>query len=696
MKSKVFRALLLTSFLFCLMILIFASTAILSNEDYMMMLKKKYHLKQTKYTIKKIYTNPSIPEEGGTTPATDGTGLNLMLIDYLQESYAKDILTCLRNSEEGKYDDYLIKLTVEASCGLSNAETSTYPGTALIKSYLPYNNGGPVWNRPYGTATANEMTLEQFDNTVAAKAGYYDGFGISLTSFQYDTWASRGVKSKINGAGNASRTNGDYFYYPDVLATNNNYITSFVQNYLYLNNVAQEDLSNTWLSFMYAMAHNRGESGALNYMFGCRYNAGNTYKSVNSADASVIYDVSNSVVSLYTDYRSTYPNAYGIANYPIDSGSMTIPAALLAVWNDEWYISDTMATHLINNITTCVDYWNVLFPNEIVTTNSLTTLINNSVATYSEAIRATTGKVISPSECAIVYGTNDADALDVWGYSYNGVIFKVTDIPYSGYHNTYSDGSTPYVIHAMDVICAREAISACFGDIIYAKMLVYAGLANVDPTNPNTYYTNPNSLVPTGDLAWMKAYGVNTMSLTTNRKNLLQTAYNITQLPNCTYCHWEVGNQLAIMNEEYTNNSTPTELECACYVCRVYRDTGYYGFEQRMTCGGFLFNNGNIWECIKPEEMEPGDIMVYVSSDGARGHIMIYLSGNVYAGGPVNCTVMESNIIINTQFNRDGPNIRTVPGTYNFAVDTEPKSNDEYYCFRLRAIDTTNTTIGIY
>lgn len=694
MKNKLLRIILLLSTLFCGLIVIFAASSVLSDEDYLIYLKQRQHLNNAKYTIKKVQVGSL--EEGGTTPATDGSGLNLMLIDELQESYAKDVLTCLRNSEEGKYDDYDIKLTVEASCGLSSAETGTYPGTELIKSYLPFVNNTIVWNTPYGTATASEMTLEKFDYTVAAKAGYYTGFGGSLTPFQYDTWSGRGVKASIDGAGNASREKGDHYYYPDILATNNSYITGFVQNWLCLTDVEQDDLSNSWLSFMYAMAHNRGEGGALNYMYGCKYSSGTRFKSVDSDDAIQLLDISNSTVSLYTDYRAAYPNAYEIANYDLTGGGVTIPAAILAVWNDEWFISATMANHLKNNINTSLNFWNVLFPDEQITAEELSSKIDASVATYSEAIELTTGKKVTSSECITVYGADDADALDVWGYSYNGILFKVTNIQSTAYKNTYADGTTPYVIHAMDVICAREAISACFGDIIYARMLAYAGLANVDPTNPDTYYVDPTSLVPTGDMAWMKAYGIDTTKLTVNRRNLLQTGYNIVQLKDCTYCHWTNTEEFNAMDSEYRNNLTPTELECAGFVCRVFRDTGFSGFSSRMACGGLIDNDGNIWECIKPEQLQPGDILVYISADGASGHTMIYLSGDANSGGLVMCTVMESNVFINTQFNRDGPIIRTTGGSHSFATDTNPTRDGTYYCLRLKEMNTAETVITTY
>lgn len=664
----------------------------------MVYLKQRQNLKQAKYTIKKIQTSTVV--DGGTTPATDGTGLNLMLIDKLEASYAKDVLTCLRNSTEGKYDDYDIKLTVEASCGLSGAETGTYPGTDLIKSYLPFVNGQIIWNIPHGTATASEMTLEQFDYTVAAKAGHYD-FGFSPTPFQYDTWDSRGIKAKINGAGNASRTKGDVYYYPDILATNNSYITGLVRNWMYLTDVEQDELSDVWLAFMYGMAHNRGEGGAVNYVYGCRYSSGTLYKSIDSSYADEVLAMSYSTVSLYSDYRAEYPDAYGIAKYSLVGGSATIPTAILAVWNDDWFISQRMANHLKNNINTSLEFWNILFPEEQLTADELSSKIDNSVATYSEAIKKVTGKDVTSAECIAVYGADDTDVFNTWGFSYNGIVFKVTNTQSTAYKHKYADGSNPYVIHAMDIICAREAVSACFGDIVYARMLAYAGLANVDPTNPDTYYVNPNSLVPTGDMAWMVAYGIDPSKLSVNRRNLLQTGYNLVGLRNCTYCHFYLGNgegdrQTGIMHNEYINRRTPTKLECAGFVCTVFRDTGFYGFDTRMSCSGFIDNYGNIWECIKPDELQPGDVMVYISADGNSGHIMIYLSGKAYAGQPVTCTVMESNVMQHYEYDRDGPNIRTTGGSHYFADDLTPDRDGTYYCLRLKAIDSSETIVYSY
>lgn len=698
-RNKGVSKLFIVCILFVCSFILLALSSIITDEEYLLYIKNRHSLNDVKYHIKEIkhdgYTNND--GSSGTTDATNGKGLNLMLIDELEESYARDVLTCLRNSVEGKYDDYDIKLTVEASCGLSGAETGTYPNTDLIKSYLPYVNGQIMWNTPCGTASANEMTLEKFDYSVAAKAGHYD-FGFSPTPFQYDTWSGRGIKAKINGAGNSSRTKGDVYYYPDILATNNSYITGLVRNWMNMQDVQQDELSDTWLAFMYGMAHNRGEGGAVSYLYG-KYYASGFYVNIDSSYSDEVLELSYSVVSLYTDYRAKYPDAYDIAKYSLVGGDLTIPAAVLAVWNDDWFISQRMANHLKNNINKSVEYWNVLFTNEQITAEELIIKIDNSVATYSEAIKKVTGKEISSEECISVYGADDSDVLNTWGISYNGIVFKVTDIQSTAYKKTYSDGTTPYVIHAMDVICAREAVGACFGDIVYARMLAYAGLANVDPTNPATYYLDGSSLVPTGDMAWMSAYGIDTSKVSVNRANLLQTGYNMVQLKNCQYCHFYKGDgvgeaQVAAMSNEYVNKTTPTRLECAGFVCRAYRDTGFSGFETRMSCGGFIDNNGNIWECIEPQEMEPGDVMVYISGD--KGHAMIYLSGAVSSGGPVACTVMESNTVTNTQMNRDGPNIRTVGGYFTFANDTTPTRNGNYYCLRLKTIDTAVTAEKTY
>lgn len=705
MIKRRFRFILLIPIFFSFIVLSLALGSLISDDEFMYLLQRKKNAVVTKYKIKEIENNEYSVINTGMTEATSGYGLNLMLINELDEGYTKDVLSCLKKSEEGAYDSSKVKLTVEASCGASFVETSVYSGLFAIKSYIPSDsNGKPIWNTSYNGVPASSMTLEKFDNTVAAVTGYQSGItannGRTVTSFQYDTWNSRQTVAGINGAGNSGRSIGDYYYYPDVLATNNKYISGFIYGTLgFDDSITQDDFNSDWLAFMYMTAHNRGEGGAINYLFGSKYNSSSTaFRNMNNITNEDILRITNSEVSLYSDYRAKYPQNYDIIANLTGSDSLTIPAALLAVWNSDWYISRDTAVYLNNNLNTAVDYWNTLFPDEQIDGDNLRNKIIADSKSYADVINSRYNLNISGVDTNIVYGTaTDGDDYDVWGYSNTGFIFKVTDIQSPVYTHTYRDGTQPYVVHCMDLLCAREALAACMGDGIYAKMLYYAGLGNVDPTNPSTYYSQISSSYVPSNLNWLSTYSVDSSSLSTNQCKILQTAYNIVNLPNCVYCDYSsnlAGSTDAAdanveqMTREYNNNSKPTMLDCSTFVCRVYKDSGYSGFASRMTCT--TLKSSPLFRTIKPEELQPGDLII------SDSHAMIYLSGSCSSGDLVHCTVMESNTILNTQFNRNGPNIRVVNGSSRFANDTSLTSTTAYYCLRLKERDTTTTKIGSY
>lgn len=694
MKNNPFKIIAAIAAIFIIVIISLAASSMSDDDMYFILRQKRKKLTQLEHIVRAI--RDTVTNTGGTTPATNGTGLNLMLIDELTESYAKDILNCMRKSASGSYDNHAVKLSVGAACGLQNVESGKYPGTNLLKSYLPFENNRVVWNTAKGTATAAEMTLEKYDKTVEVKAGHYGGIdhGNTVTVFQYDTWTSRATVASIDGAGNSGRTTGDKYFYPDVLATNNAYITGFINNYLHYESASQALFSDTWLSFLYAMAHNRGENGALNYLFGCNFTTRqNSRFKLNALSDTQRSDITNSVISLYTDYRAAYPDAYDLADEAIDPSRYTYVAALLAVHNDDWYLSDKMANHLKTKLGECVRLWNKLFEGESIDSATLSSKIDSSVATFADAIKSKTGVTVSSSDCQAVYGssTDGDEYTSHWSAGYVGCIFKATAIQSEAYTHKYSDGTTPYVIHCMDIICAREAIAACFGDMVYAQMLYYAGEGNVDPTNPDTYYMNSNSYVPTGTASWLSVYGISDSSLSVNRLNELQTAYNIVQLPCCTYASGS--GDVNIMDSEFRNKLKPTKLDCSGFVCRVLHDTGFTGFNVRKSTAA-LITYTSILEPIMPSELAPGDILV--RRDSNSGHTMIYLSGYDGNSTSVRCTVMESNTNINQSYNRDGPNIRELSGNMEFAMSTTPQNDGKYYCFRLKDVESAVTRITGY
>ena len=215
--------------------------------DYFLLLRQKHKVQEARYTIQKIHTgnaNLNPGDNSGSTSATDGSGLNLMLIDELQEGYVKEMLSMFKDSYNGTYDSsaFQYHLPVDSLCGLQNAESGMYAGTALLQSYLPISNGNVIWNQAYNGASASEMTLSKFDEGVKNKLGgaANTSFDIgAVTVFQYDNWSGTSVKSSASGATNGSRSSADHYFLPDILNSNNNILNSLINDTLKLGSKSQ-------------------------------------------------------------------------------------------------------------------------------------------------------------------------------------------------------------------------------------------------------------------------------------------------------------------------------------------------------------------------------------------------------------------------------------------------------------------------
>lgn len=690
-KHKFLKLVLLTSVGLILILLLMVSSAVIDDSEYWILLRKRHRAEQIQYHIQRVEIGKIQSTEH--SEATTGTGLNLLLIDELEQSYLRDLLNCYRKSEQGYYDDYSIRLPVAASCGLHSVESGTYPN-GLLDSYLPYTNH-VVWNEAYNGAPASSLTLEKFDSSVNAITGHFSGIddlvNNALTVFQYtNNWGTIGKISKINGAGNSSRSSADHYFYPDVLATNNYFITSFITNTLGIESATTESFSAEWLGAVYAMCHNRGPQGSVNYMFGNFFNSAPRYSTSKSSDEELI-QIASSAISFFTDYKKQHQHDAPYANMYVDSQRYTYCVGALVIASDDWYITSGYANMLSNNMGMLQEAWNGYFPDNPKTDEELRALVNSKVSDIMTAIQRKNGVTVSASDCERVYGTTA-------GYSsYNGAyIFKATDIRSEAYNNQYSDGTIPYVVHVMDYICARESLACSMGDVIYAKQLVLGGLKSVDPTNPDTYYSkfSENSFRPTGDSSWMTAYGVDSSKLSDNQYNTLQAAYSMVNLPNCKYAHTDEVSalnsslqQTEDMYVSFNNRTTPNYIDCSMMICRIFRDIGYPEFVTATNTTGFIQNYDDYFEVILPNDLQPGDILCYNDNNG-HGHAMIYLSGSINSTG---VTVIESNIYTNQAYNRDGPNIRILSYPLVLANSTNVQFSARYYCFRPKSYSSTQT-----
>lgn len=299
------------------------------------------------------------------------------------------------------------------------------------------------------------MTLAKFDEGVKNKLGGAANTSFdtgAVTVFQYDNWSSTSVKSSVSGATNGGRASADHYFLPDILNSNNNILNSLIKDTLKLGSKSQSDFENDWLSFMYAGAHNRGSAGFTRYIMGFYFYSSAPF-TLNNVSADEILEITNSCYGLVKDYKTQYLSNASILSEDISSQTATYVAVNLAIHDPNWFISEQAYGYLASSASTCMDLYNKMFPNEAVgSTEAWLSLARDNISTYPEAIKAVTGTQITTADSQAAYQCTTTPRC---AYSC-GYIFGVMNKRSSIYDNKYTDGSQPYVVHCLDLICARE------------------------------------------------------------------------------------------------------------------------------------------------------------------------------------------------------------------------------------------------
>lgn len=647
--------------------------------------------------------NGDTTKKKSSNSVTNGTGVNLLLIDSLTEGYAKEMLTLFKKSANGELSNYQAHVGITALCGIQSCETGWYSGSHLLKSYLPYSNGKVIWNEAYNGASAGDMTLSKFDNTVVSKIGVNsitDGIdsNYSQTVFQHDNWSSSGEKSSMNGAGNSGRTEGDHYYLPDVLAANDKLLKSALDT-TGLGSVDSSKLNDSFMASFYALSHGRGSDGVIRFTFGLGYNQlSSDYVDTSALSEAKLIETYSYFSEFGNDFKntmkaSTFYNALGGTN------NLRYVVCCVAANTDGWFISSKAYNYCMNNSDTVINIWNCCYPNDQISgSDQLSKKLQSSCMNLKDAIKSVNGVTVTDSDTSSVYNTTNA-----WddSISYDwGAVYHVSKDRCEAYKNKYSDGSTPFLVQCYDIVMCGEAFGAnVTGSYVYAYMLYEGGLADVDPTNPDTYcgkLDKENTFVPSkSETSWMDAWGIDTSELTEDRLNLINTGYNMTQ-SGATYAM-----DAATMNAEFESNITPTKIDCSGFVSKATNNCGFTFFK-RQTVHYWFYDNR--YSCIDPKDVKPGDVMATLSfadsnadttateenynkqsSSGVSGHVMFWLAGSKDGSGSY--VVMDSN----DTSNQNGPKVRVINYKYKEFGQAGDKAYDgKYYFFRLNEMDAGN------
>lgn len=677
----------LTSVISMFILVIFITGSIIVSDDnaYMLVLLAN----KVKRTVRNFAFNGF--DDKDHSSATNGSGLNLLLIDQLDEGYCKEMLSLFRDSANSQLDSNAAHFSMTAFCGIQANETSFYSGTHLLKSYLPFTNNKVIWKESYKDIPAEDMSLYKVDTGVYNKGlpnNGIDGSG-GETVFQFDPKmpSVAATKSKLDGATNSNRDTGDNKFLPDILAAVNYHFTTATNLLQITDKVTEMDAD--LIASIASTQHNRGQGGIVQYAFGIRY--GLVYSSKLSISKSASDEMLASmkhICELSTNYRDTVlseDSSISPDNF-MSAYTGRYAAVFLAAKAEDWYLSPFAVTKYCDN--TGMSIWNNMYPGEQVTsTAQLKDKLNESCISLVDAIKKTTGTTVTEEDIAKVYGTSssydDMQYMGSWGNC--GSIFHVSKTTSSVYKEKYSNGNAPYVVSCYDTICAGHNVSTVIGgSYVYAYMLMLGGLTSVDPTNPSTYMESlqqEDTYRVTGDTSWMKAYNVNESELTEDRINVLTSAYNMTKVG-------AIYEQAAsTMDHEFSKQYIPTKIDCSGFVSKVFNNSGFTNLRYRHYTGAIA--SQDVFTCISKDDVKPGD--VFCCDGTASAHAIIYLSGTIGAN-PGNLWIIHSSKGTDRTTGKymNGPHIKLYTnGSYHsLTTSTTPTRGDTMYAYRIKGIDT--------
>lgn len=588
------------------------------DDDYMYLQQatqkasQNYHIAEVS---KEDYKEIEDGDEAVTNTATDGTGLNLMLINTIEtECFVKEYLEICVENENGTLDNTARDVYADVSTiiGINISETGFYNVNgqfySLPKTDLPADRtGAPIWDGE--TYSLKNWTVTQHNNST--EPGTKVGGPFQFTP-DGRTYTDVGTTSKYN-TGTTTETTGDCYLFPDAVCGLNGYIASALS--ALPESTDESNYGSGAIRIICAVNHNLGTFKY--YLYGLDYqtiNEGHSSDYVNFDNVSY-EEVLTTLIEIESDLKNVDVGYATLAQWALESGSCYVYQNIILLKNG-WYIDEMARDNAVNHYSDGVgDVWNAVFPeNPVSSAEELKEKLEPYTKKLADVLNDITG--MSESVCNATYGTVDGKHRwwDKWTRSDQGLIFKVTDRTSSA----YNAGEAPIVYH-FDSKAIQHAFSTLVaGDYMYAKMLKYAGVG-VDPTNPETYYNQYSTSEWTAELAdvvsVIESYGLSAASISNERMTIFKTAYNLYGIP-YAQCRNGAGKDGASCDGQcYNVAGIPTHIDCSAYIWRTYKDAGY-------DTSNFPTNTGSypgLFEEITFEELQLGDVIWH------SGHVMLYL-----------------------------------------------------------------------
>ena len=541
------------------------------------------------------------------TTATDGTGLNLLLINNIQtESFVKEYLSICAENQNGQLDTTARSkyATVSMTIGVNISESKFYAaggGNILPKTDLPQSaDGTPKWD-------GAEYSLKKWGSVQHHSLGGATATGGPLQYTSGGTITAIHTKSKYNSGTSTGTGAGDCYLFPDAVCGLNDYIAGAL-SWIGGDSTA---VSNNAASVAGVIAHNRG-AGGMSMIYGIPYSEVNNSKVyINKANGPAS-EMSGILDIIYNDMTNV-PQGTTV-EYPLTRSYYY--ASLFPFIANGWYFSSEAGANAQAHCTNSdVAFWNQLFPNEqVADVNGL----RNAIGTHTKSLAGALG--ISATECDRIYGTTNGEYVSYTNSYKYGEIFKVTNTTSTVYRTTGAK-----LVHCLEAMCAEHLYNTfATSGVVYARMLKYAGV-NVDPTNPSTYMGGyADEWTPTSDVeAELIAHGLDTTKVTEQGLRIVTEAAKLLGIP-----YKQCRNFVGCDGNCYNNmNVRPTHLDCSSYVWRTYINAG-------ISSAGFptatMYYPGSVFTDVSLENAVPGDVFK------SPGHVEIFLGtkdGKIYCVG---------------------------------------------------------------
>ena len=547
-----------------LFVIIVASISDEKNSDDNSKLNRPWS-KATYYTKVKNTAKINVTNANGTT-----NGINLLLISKLSEGFIKEYLTLALNNSQGKMNSYPYHVGVENVLGLTMAEQGAYAasGGVIPVTCLPwdYSKKSPKWEK--GTAwTLSRATMSVLSGNHEPLAWVNgDYVGPFQQSPQYFTDGTYKPSSMCGDGQSSGRSTGDWSYFPDQLAgldceASGGGSPSAVHP-------DPKKTSVTARMMLCSLNHNVGPSWFGQFL--------STYKhgDVNAG----LSDMCKEFQVPFDKYKDKLGSVFCAPE------EYKWVAAFLLMENG-WHITERQ----VDTISGKTSYHSLSVTNKIKGFDVFTKLgLGKTESQYQAYLSAHNQQ--DPSN----YG-------NCWKAATQGTLWK----------DFGSNGKMYMLLETSGhILC-----SSFMGPVFYARLLKMGGLADVDPTNPDTYMnkiqqgsgSSGNNLewVPQNTTDILKQNGIDYKKFTTNQMKVVNEC-------------------IKHLKKRYVWGATgPDTFDCSGLTSYVYRTVFH------IEIGRTTYDQINAGKEVAQKDLQPGDLVF-----PHAGHVAIYIGNGKMIHAP--------------------------------------------------------------